>query len=50
MHLQTLIEDVEHHIQKNGPWTYKLSQLYYEPDVTAAVKHLAAEECLQVAA
>lgn len=50
MHLQTLIEDVEHHIQKNGPWTYKLSQLYYEPDVTAAVEHLAAEECLQVAA
>jgi len=28
----------------NGPWQYKLSDLYYEPAVTAAVETIAAEE------
>jgi hypothetical protein len=28
----------------NGPWQYKLSDLYDEPAVTAAVEKIAAEE------
>jgi hypothetical protein len=28
----------------NGPWKYQLSDLYYEPAVTAAVATIAAEE------
>jgi hypothetical protein len=34
----------------NGPWPYKLSDLYYAPAVTAALEHLAAEELAKVAA
>jgi hypothetical protein len=48
--LPALRGDVEHPLQENGPWTYKLAPLYSEPDVTAAVENLAAEACLQVAA
>jgi hypothetical protein len=41
---------VEDHLHLNGPWKYKLSDLYYEPAVTAAVENIAAEELAQVAA
>lgn len=48
--LLDLVADVEDHVHVNGPWQYKLSDLYYEPAVTAAVKHIAAEEQTTVAA
>jgi hypothetical protein len=34
----------------NGPWQYKLSDLYYEPAVAAAGAKIAAEEHPNVAA
>jgi putative transposase len=48
--LPDLVVDVEDHLRLNGPWNYKLSDLYYAPAVTAAVEKIAAEERVQVAA
>jgi transposase len=45
-----LVADVEDHLERNGPWKYKLSDLYYEPAVTAALENIAAEEHSQGAA
>ena len=33
-----LVQDVKRHLQVNGPWCYALSELYYTPEVTAAVQ------------
>jgi transposase len=35
--LWSLVQDVQQHLQVNGPWRYALSELYYTPEVTAAV-------------
>src|SRR5262245_3173869 len=48
--LPALVADVEDHLRLNGPWKYKLSDLYDEPAVTAAVESIAAEELTKVAA
>jgi len=48
--LRDVVQDVEWHVQANGPWQYKLSQLYQDPEVTAAVKHMAFEDQDQIAA
>jgi putative transposase len=48
--LPHLVADVEEHLQVNGPWLYKLSEIYYEPAVTAAVEKIAAEEQAKSAA
>ena len=48
--LPDLVADVEDHLHLNGPWQYKLSHLYYEPAVTAAVEKIAAEAHAMVAA
>jgi transposase len=48
--LSDLVADVGAHLHVNGPWLYKLSQLYYEPAITAAVEKIAAEEHAKVAA
>jgi transposase len=48
--LRDLVADVIEHLKVNGPWQYKLSVIYYEPEVTAAVQRLAADERLKVAA
>jgi hypothetical protein len=45
-----LIADVEDHLQVNGPWQSKLSDLYDEPAVTVAVENIAADEQTTVAA
>ena len=37
-----LVEDVEQHLQVNGPWPYVLSDIYYTPEVTAVVQALLA--------
>jgi hypothetical protein len=38
------VADVVEPLHVNGPWQYKLSDLYDEPAVTAAVEKIAAEE------
>ena len=48
--LRDLVGDVIEHLRVNGPWQYKLSAIYYEPEVTAAIEKMAAEEGLKVAA
>jgi transposase len=35
--------DVERHLRTNGPWLYKVSRVYQEPEVTAAVERITAE-------
>ena len=37
-----LVQDVKQHLQVNGPWRYALSEIYYTPEVTAAVEALRA--------
>jgi transposase len=32
-----LVQDVRQHLRVNGPWRYALSEIYYTPEVTAAV-------------
>jgi hypothetical protein len=44
------VVDVQDHLHLNGPWKYKLSDLYFEPAVTTAVENIAAEEHAKVAA
>jgi transposase len=48
--LRDLVGDVIRHLQVNGPWQYKLSEIYYTPEVTAAFEQMAAEERLKAAA
>jgi hypothetical protein len=48
--LPELVADVVDHVHLNGPWQYKLADLYDEPAVTAAVENIAAEEQAKVAA
>jgi hypothetical protein len=48
--LSALVADVEDPVHLNGPWQYKLSDLYDEPAVTAAVENIAAEEQAKIAA
>ena len=48
--LRDLVQDVEQHMEANGPWQYRLSQLYDAPEVTAAVEHIAAEKQAKIAA
>ncbi len=45
-----LVGDVEQHLATNGPWRYHLSEIYYTPEVTAAVQALAAQVQLPAAA
>jgi len=42
-----LVDDVEQHLQVNGPWRYALSEIYYTPEVTAAVQELIAAQISQ---
>jgi hypothetical protein len=42
-----LVDDVKQHLQVNGPWRYALSELYYTPEVTAAVQELSAVQISQ---
>jgi len=39
-----LVQDVKQHLRVNGPWPYALSELYYTPEVTAAVSALRAAQ------
>jgi len=42
-----LVQDVTQHLHRNGPWRYALSDLYYTPEVTAAVRALRTTEMAQ---
>lgn len=42
--LAELVEDVRRHLRWNGPWRYRLSQLYYAPAVEAAMTQMNAAE------
>jgi putative transposase len=48
--LPDVVADVEDHLHLNGPWQYKLSDLYDDPAVTAVVEKIAAEERAKAAA
>jgi putative transposase len=48
--LRALVQDVERHMEENGPWQYRLSHLYDALEVTAAVEPIAAEEQAKIAA
>jgi transposase len=53
--LWTVVRDVAQHLAINGPWQYELSEIYYTPEVTAAIQALATvnaspAECSQLAA
>ena len=48
--LRDLVQDVDRHMQVNGPWPYNLSRLYQAPDVTAAVEEITAEAQARIAA
>jgi transposase len=48
--LRDLVQDVERHMEANGPWQYRLSHLYDVPEVTAAVAHIATEQQAKIAA
>jgi hypothetical protein len=48
--LSELVADVEEQVHLNGPWRYKLSDLYDALAVTVAVEQIVAEEQAQAAA
>lgn len=48
--LRDVVQDVEQHVQVNGPWRYNLSQIYQAPEITAAVERLTAEAQAKIAA
>jgi transposase len=48
--IEDLVLDVERHFEVNGPWSYKLSDIYYTPEITAAVQRMSAEKKSEVAA
>lgn len=48
--LEDLVRDVEQHLSSNDPWCYKLSHLYYTPEVSSAVERFAQEQTLPHAA
>lgn len=47
--IEQLVGDVEHHLEVNGPWPYKLSRIYYTAEVTAAVKELEKQQLIKAA-
>ena len=47
--LNDLVGDVLWHLKRNGPWRYKLSDIYYTPEVDQAVAELLTAEKLKAA-
>jgi transposase len=44
-----LVADVVWHLKRNGPWRYRLSEIYYAPEVDAVLAELMAAEKLKAA-
>jgi putative transposase len=42
--LHDLVADVGRHLERNGPWPYRLSTIYQEPDITTALKNLKQQK------
>jgi transposase len=38
-----LVEDVKRHLAQNGPWCYRLSEIYFTAEVTAMVRYLKTQ-------
>jgi transposase len=47
--LAEVVADVVWHLKRNGPWRYRLSEMYYAPEVDAAIAELLAAEKLKAA-
>lgn len=47
--LSDLVSDVVWHLKVNGPWRYKLSEIYYAPEVEQGVAELRAADKLKAA-
>ena len=47
--LRDLVADVVEHLHVNGPWKYKLSDIYHEPAVTDAVSKMGLKPTLATA-
>ncbi len=47
--ISELVSDVLWHLKANAPWRYKLSKIYYTPEVDNAMAELAATPKLKVA-
>jgi putative transposase len=43
-HLTELVADVKEHLRWNGPWRYRLSEIYYTPEVEAALAQMSVTE------
>ena len=48
--LRDVVRDIERHLSEHGPWFSKLSQVYEEPEVIAAVESIVAEQQAKMAA
>jgi putative transposase len=44
--LRDLVADVGRHLERNGPWLYRLSTIYQAPDITMALKELRQKRCV----
>jgi transposase len=38
-----LVEDVKRHLAENGPWRYRLSEIYFTAEITAVVQRLKTQ-------
>ena len=47
--LLDLVADVVEHLDVNGPWQYKLSDIDYDSAVTTAMEHMTMEQTLAAA-
>lgn len=47
--IDELVNDVKWHLKRNGPWRYRLSSIYYTPEIDAAVAESFAAENLKAA-
>lgn len=47
--LGEVVADVKEHLRWNGPWRYRLSQIYYAPEVEAALAELKIAQELKAA-
>lgn len=47
--MQDLVADVERHLKQNGPWPYRLSEIYQTAEVTGALKKQTALPSVAVA-
>jgi hypothetical protein len=45
--MEHLVGDVEKHLEVNGPWPYKLSEIYYTAEVKAAMQDLEKQLLLK---